>query len=1015
MKKILLFLTLLSFSASLSAQQTVMIGTTYYGGNQGNGAIFAVPTGSANFAAISSFQLALDGINPDGSVIKAPNGKFYAVTENGGANNAGAIVEFGYGGGAITTKYSFGSSANDGAQPRDGFCLATDGYLYGITQNGGSNGGGCIYKYQPGAGTITILYNFPVVYGTHPTSRMIQAGNGVFYGVTTADGSYSAGALFSYELGVGFSPIHYFYPSTDGNNPTGLVQASNGKLYGMTTAGGSGSYGGIYSYDIGLSFYSSLLTNFTSGNGITPFGALVEGTPGHLFGLASSGGTNNFGSIFDYDFTSNALSQAYAFTGAGTFGYTPEGTLTKSAYNGLLYGTTNDGGANSKGVVFEFNPSTTAYNKLVDFGGANGENPMHTQLFEYLPLTTTGSGTNATCNGLANGSATVTATGGMGPYTYAWSPSGGTSNIASSLSAGNYTCQVTDAIGAVKNQTVTITEPSVLGSGVNSQTDPTCFGASNGSVTVLSFGGTPPYIYNWTPSGGTLATASSLPAGSYTCTTMDANGCSVQAGVTLTQPTALNVIPSSTDVSCFGGTNGTAYMSVSGGTPLYSYSWAPSGGIAPTETNLAGGTYTCTITDNNGCVSTNTVIVNEPAMLNATASQIVVACQGLNNSAAYASVSGGTPPYAYSWTSGGSTNTENGLAPGSYTCSVTDVNSCPATASVTIVENASTDLNGNITAATLTITSGTVYVFKQQSTLNGIDTVAFTPIFSGAPNYYSFPGLTAGDYYVKVVPDLVSYPTAVPTYYGDVFQWDSSTVVHHGCSVIDNADIHVIELLPPGGTGFVSGFVIEGLGYQGLRVFHDGGNHPVLPCVPGGPLKGVDVKLGKNPGGGIQARVMTDTSGYFEFENVPDGDYRIYVDIPNLPMDSLREVTISGGDSTIQNNYIADSMMIYVDTAQFVGIYSSAKQYDNKFSIYPNPTQNVLNLQFTTVKESEEIAIEITNAAGIRVYAVKQQRFAKGDNNIILNAGELDLAAGVYFVSLVNGSQRSTQRIVVIE
>ena len=138
-----------------------------------------------------------------------------------------------------------------------------------------------------------------------------------------------------------------------------------------------------------------------------------------------------------------------------------------------------------------------------------------------------------------------------------------------------------------------------------SQTNVSCNGGSNGSAAASASGTTAPYSYSWSPSGGNAATASGLSAGTYTVTVTDANGCTDTRDFIISQPTAIVAIAASqTNVSCNGGTNGSATVAVTDGTPGYTYSWAPSGGNAATATGLSAGTYTVTVTDANTCSTT---------------------------------------------------------------------------------------------------------------------------------------------------------------------------------------------------------------------------------------------------------------------------------------------------------------------------------------------------------------------------------------------------------------------------
>jgi|GEM_PF-1834876 len=306
-------------------------------------------------------------------------------------------------------------------------------------------------------------------------------------------------------------------------------------------------------------------------------------------------------------------------------------------------------------------------------------------------LNGTASKTDVSCNGGANGTASVSVSGGTGPYTYSWAPSGGTAATATGLAAGTYTVTVTDNNNCQISRTVTVNQPSAL-TGTASKTDVSCNGGANGTASVSVSGGTAPYTYSWSPSGGTAATATGLAAGTYTVTITDNNNCQISRSVTVNQPTALTGTASKTDVSCNGGTNGTASVSVSGGTAPYSYSWAPSGGTAATATGLAAGTYTVTITDNNNCQISRSVTVNQPSALTGTASKTDVSCNGGANGTASVSVSGGTAPYTYSWApSGGTAATATGLVAGTYTVTITDNNNCQITRSVTVTQPTALD------------------------------------------------------------------------------------------------------------------------------------------------------------------------------------------------------------------------------------------------------------------------------------------------------------------------------------
>ncbi|WP_051951669.1 MBG domain-containing protein [Flavobacterium sp. ASV13] len=300
-------------------------------------------------------------------------------------------------------------------------------------------------------------------------------------------------------------------------------------------------------------------------------------------------------------------------------------------------------------------------------------------------LSATTSQIDATC--MTGGQAAVNVSGGVGPYTYLWSPSGQTTAIATGLNNGSHSCLITDSNGCTITKTFLINTTNTL-IATTSKNDILCNGANTGSASVVPSGAPGPFTYVWAPTGGSSNTASNLAAGNYSVTITSANGCSIVKNFTITEPSALTVTPSQTNLLCNGANTGSASVSVSGGTGSYSYAWAPSGGTSATATGLGAGIYTVTITDANSCTATQSFTITEPNVLTATAvSQTNIACNGANTGSATVGVSGGKPGYSYSWAPfGGNSATATGLSAGTYTVTVTDANSCTATQSFTITE-----------------------------------------------------------------------------------------------------------------------------------------------------------------------------------------------------------------------------------------------------------------------------------------------------------------------------------------
>ncbi|MFH1320599.1 MAG: PKD domain-containing protein [Bacteroidota bacterium] len=292
--------------------------------------------------------------------------------------------------------------------------------------------------------------------------------------------------------------------------------------------------------------------------------------------------------------------------------------------------------------------------------------------------------TSPTCVG-ANIPIIASATGGQATYSYLWSTGQSTQTIYQP--AGTYTVYVIDANSCTDTASVTVTnEPNinttVISAGVS------CFNGNDGSATVTVSGGIPPYYYSWAPWGGVSATATSLIAGTYIVIVTDSLGCSEVIPVLITQPAAIFASVSSfSGPCCYGGSDGTATVGVSGGTPAYSYSWSPTGGSGQTATGLSENTYTVTVTDSNGCSNTASITITDPDLLNATISGTNVSCSGGSDGSITVNASGGTPPYSYIWTPNVSTtSTAANLSAGNYSVTITDAQGCLTADSITVIE-----------------------------------------------------------------------------------------------------------------------------------------------------------------------------------------------------------------------------------------------------------------------------------------------------------------------------------------
>lgn len=428
-------------------------------------------------------------------------------------------------------------------------------------------------------------------------------------------------------------------------------------------------------------------------------------------------------------------------TGSLSYSWSPSGGSTATA-SGLAAGSYTVTVTDANGCT------ATANTTITNSGG---------------PTVTISSQTNITCFGLTNGAATVNATGGTGPYTYTWMPGSLSGASQTGLAAGTYTVTAADASTCTGTVTVTITQPSSAVSVSITSTTPTNCGASNGAATASASGGTGTITYSWAPSGGSSATANSLAAGTYTVTATDANGCTATATATIANSGGPTVsIASQININCFGGNNGSATASATGGTGTLTYSWSGGAGTSATATNLTAGTYTVTVTDGSGCSNTATVTITQPNAITPTVTTTPATC-GLSDGTASVNATGGTGVLTPLWNTGSNNSNITGLAAGTYTVTVTDVNGCTGTATGTV------GVSGGIAANAgnnVTITQG------ESTILNGTGPAGAT--YSWSPS----TGLSCTN-----CQNPTASPTQTTTYY--------LTVTQNGCSATDTVTVFV--------------------------------------------------------------------------------------------------------------------------------------------------------------------------------------------------------------------------------
>jgi gliding motility-associated-like protein len=298
--------------------------------------------------------------------------------------------------------------------------------------------------------------------------------------------------------------------------------------------------------------------------------------------------------------------------------------------------------------------------------------------------------TNVACFGTSTGSVIVNGAGGVPPYEYTLN--GGTYQVSDtfgSLAAGTYTITIRDAVSSTFNVSVTITQSaSSVGGTITSQTNVLCFGINTGSVTVAGSGGIPPYQYKL--GGGSYQASgifSTLAAGSYSVTVQDANLCTFDVSVTVTQPpTGLSgSIASQTNVSCSLSTDGSLTITGSGGILPYMYSLnVGTFQVSGIFNNLAGGNYAITVQDANLCTAAVTATIIEPEAISIDSTKVNASCPGVPDGSIALTITGGTQPYNVIWSDGILTQNRQDITGGTYSVVVTDKNGCAASLDIVV-------------------------------------------------------------------------------------------------------------------------------------------------------------------------------------------------------------------------------------------------------------------------------------------------------------------------------------------
>lgn len=606
---------------------------------------------------------------------------------------------------------------------------------------------------------------------------------------------------------------------------------------------------------------------------------------------------------------------------------------------------------------------------------------------------------NPTCFGYSNGSIIVSATGGSGSLQFTLdSVNFQSTGVFNSLSAGSYTIEVIDANNCYITIPVqTLSDPSQLVIAITSS-NVSCFGGGDGAATVSVTGGTIPYSYLWS-NGAISQNLSNVIAGTYYVTVFDSNNCSITDTAILTQPSILVSSVTSTNVTCFGLCDGTATVVATGGTGSYTYSWntTPSSTV-PTVTVCAG-LYSVTVTDQFSCTTSSSANITEPEAISLAISSTVSACN-ICNGTATVTPTGGTFPYSYLWSNNDVLIIADSLCAGTVVVTVTDINGCFATSTITVTSQPLSAISGEAhwTGGNLPDNTATVEMYRILNTTQA--ELAHTLPLSGSQ--FTFSNVEYGKYFVKVkVTDGALLPNVLSTYLDSTYLWELADTVNVTCA--NNYSLHVpmYEMTQPVGPpiGVISGYITYGDylgGGKGITAVEGA-------KLAGEPVPGAEIYVELEPDDEPITNTTTNDTGYYEVSGLEGGNtYSMSVDIPGLPMITTYTNISINSDSTVYTQ-----MNFYVDTSEtnggiFISTSTPVIKHENaafNLEMYPNPFSDYMNINYS-LNKSGNVNLEIYDILGKVVATLINEKQLEGAYKYVFNASGANLAEGTYIVKL---------------
>ena len=536
------------------------------------------------------------------------------------------------------------------------------------------------------------------------------------------------------------------------------------------------------------------------------------------------------------------------------------------------------------------------------------------------------SSTAASC-GTADGTISIAPTSGFPPYTAYYFDMNGIPVNPNAVFSGNYQVRVVDSSQCESVDTVTVFGPPGFSFSATT-VNPTCNGGNNGSATVNITTGVPPFTYLWS-NGTTTPTINNLSSGSYYVTVTDSNGCISSDTVLLSQPNAMQSNTSTTNVSCYGGADGTAIASITAnGLAPFSYIWS-NGATTQLVSNLSAATYLVVITDSSGCSVTDSVVITQPMQLIVDSSTTIltnITCYSSNDGSIDITPSGGTPSYTFVWSNGTTSEDLVNVGAGTYSVTVSDNNMCSSVSYTYIITQPTQITNTNV--ATSVSCNGNADGSIDITTTGGI--TSYTYLWSNGATTEDISNLTTGVYSV-IITD------------------------YNGCTYFDT--IIMVEPAPLQPSLSVSGNTLTGIASGGT---------PPYSYEFWGPT-------------GLVASSFNNMGTAFTINPLVSGTYTFIV---------------------IDNNGCTDSAdIVFTITTSIFDLSESG------FKLYPNPTSGDISIDF--LSSQKEVKLIITDVLGKNMYLNKVYKNTQKEHITFSH-----LSKGYYVILLELGGKRYSEVVI---